>query len=141
MKKFLSIIMMAVALLIGNTALPDSMLPQASASFEYWHGDTNYPCLYTQMGTSWYLDRSSVVIQRNEDGDKIVAAIVVTASQSEVKFTQTLRWRDYNGTFYCSNTANGGWEEFDPIDGSGHNAVRSWGCRWAWKTAFGYWLT
>ena len=140
MKKFLSIIMVAVALLIGNAALPDSMMPQASA-YEYWNGDTNYPSLYTQMGTSWYLDRSSVVIQRNEDGDKIVAAIVVTASEFEVKFTQTLRWREYDGTFYFTNKANGGWEEFDPMDASGHNAVRSNGCKWAWKTAFGYWLT
>ena len=139
MKKFLSIIMVAAALLISNAALPDSMMPQVSA--RYWNGDTNYPCLYTQMGTSWYLDRSSVVIQRNEDGDKIVAAIVVTASEFEVKFTQTFRWREYDDTFYWSNMANGGWREFDPTDASGHHAVQSWGCRWAWKTAFGYWLT
>ena len=141
MKKFLSIVMVAVALLIGNAAVPQTM-PQASAQ-EYWGGDTNYPLLSSSTDFSWYLDSASVVVKKNiyqgTNIDRVWAANVITVNKnSGTTFTHTYWFCDYCGTMYYS-IDNGDWVEFDPMDGN-HDymaRVRSQACKLSWRIAFG----
>ena len=140
MKKFLSIIMVVVALLVGNMALPQTM-PQASAQ-EYWGGDTNYPLLTSTAYFSWYLDSSSTVVKKNvlsDHCDRVWAVNVITVKKnSEKTFTNTYWFWDYCGTVYYS-IDDGDWVEFDPTEGNKDfiDQVKSQACMLSWRIAFG----
>ena len=141
MKKFLSIIMVAVALLVGNVALPQTM-PQASAQ-EYWGGDTNYPLLTSTAYFSWYLDSSSTVVKTNvlsDHCDRVWAANVITVNQDTgATFTHTYWFHQYGNTFKC-RIDNGDWCEVEMgnmPDGYGYmDLVRTMACTFSWYSAF-----
>ena len=140
MKKFLSIIMVAVALFIGNAALPQTM-SQVSAHEDYWNGDTNYPFLNSHMGFTWYLDSSSTVVKKNVSGehcDRVWAANVITLNQETgATFTHTYWFHQYGNTFKC-RIDNGDWCEVDMsnISGSYMDTVRTMACTFSWYSAF-----
>jgi hypothetical protein len=145
MKRIFSMVMVVFALTFGVAAVPEVM-PQVSAEQQpYWNGDTNYPMLFSRNtsdgGIAWYLDKSSVVVERNvyegSDIDRIWAEnIIVVRANENIDHVYTIWYRDSYGTMY-SHTDGNDWKEFDPWANFDYIVTITKGCRLGWAVAFG----
>lgn len=141
MKRILAVSLMVFALTIGLVISPTSMSQaQAMEYNQYWNGDTNYPLVYGHMGTAWYLDASSVVVQEDVyDGSnihRIWAENIISVDTAGSAQSKTYWYRDYDGTMYYRDSSSD-WKEFDPWSPYGFMQVVANGCKIGWRVAFG----
>ncbi len=69
------ILLLPIFLLLALTASPAAFANYPT----YLNGDRNFILVDGHMGTAWYVDRSSLVVQRYEPPDYIIAVNVVSA--------------------------------------------------------------
>ena len=116
------------SLLLGLMVLCISAV--ASANYPtYLNGDRNLILCDGHMGTAWYVDRSSLVVQKYAPPQYIIAVNVVTASsaynnendfynggQGKINSVKTMRFF-YNWNLremYVDTTGNDGWRYLNP---------------------------
>ena len=141
LKKVLASIMVVFALVIGVAAFNAESYPKAMA-MEYLNDDTNFPIIYEHMKVKVYLDKSSVVVLRDEGdgGTKSFAENFVKVQPNGDSSTFTIWYYFENGVAYFSNDGEN-FKEFDPFDTNGYMQIRTKGFRWGWPIAFGYQFT
>lgn len=91
---------------------------------EYLGGDSNFILCDGKMGVAWYVDRSSLAVEKYEPPQYIIAVNVVTVNDAdrgntEISKVKTLRffYNSDRGEMYIDQDGNDNWRYLDP-DGS-----------------------
>ena len=139
MKNFVKRIMgMVMTVLVAVAILGGVQAQHAEAYDKYWNGDTNYYLLDGKMGTTIYLDESSVTIKNNDDVAQIWAENFVYVNENNVcTGTKTVWFGTASGVFYVS-TDGDNWTQFSPGDNSGNMTARNNGFKRGYYVAFGH---
>ena len=112
MKKWFAVLVMFCALLLSSVA---------GAYSPYLNGDSNFILCDGHMGTAWYVDRSSLVVEKYAPPQYIIAVNVCTVDNAnngntEISKVQTLRYF-YNWNLremYADRDGNSNWRYLDP---------------------------
>lgn len=102
MKKLFLILMTFCTLLIGGTAL-------ASDYPKYLGGDPNFILVDAKMGTGWYVDRSSLVVQKYAPPSYAIAVNICTvpdADRGSTAISQVKTYRFFYNWNYRSMYVN-----------------------------------
>lgn len=111
---FLLVFIEAVGFLPLNAAA-DNLYP------DYLNGDSNYILCDGHMGYAWYVDRSSLTVQKYEPPQYIIAVNVVTVPNADRGNTAISEVRTYRffynsdlGQMYVDSRLNDNWRYLDP---------------------------
>ena len=139
MKQFVSKVLV---LAIMVCALAVITMPDAQAYDRYLNGDPNYILVNGRQGVSWYLDKSSVVVnQSDKEANAFACNIVSVDSNGNVTGTTTYWYyepcqRNNDNEAYYSNDGNK-WKSFNVNDSAGYMQLVINGFKTGWKIAFG----
>ena len=123
MKKLFSMCLFMLVMVIGSVA---------SANYPtHLNGNANYILVDGHMGTAWYVDKSSLVVQKYEPPQYIIAVNVVSArsayddendfyqhgGRGKIMDTKTYRFfYNWDRTeMYVDSTGNDGWVRLKPL--------------------------
>lgn len=108
------------------------------------NNNPNYILIDGHMGTAWYLDRSSLVVQKYAPPQYIIAANVVTVNRADegntdISSVRTLRFF-YNWDLrqmYWDRTGNDGWSYLSPRGSWAETGIRMPAGEMAFYLAYG----
>lgn len=116
MKKIISVLAVMFVMLTAAVAMASSNYPDHLA------GDDNFIICDGHMGTAWYIDRSSLVVEKYEPPQYIIAVNVVTVDNAdrgntEINKVRTFRFF-YNSDkceMYVDRDNNDNWRYLKPL--------------------------
>ncbi len=113
-----------VAVLIGILICAVSSVVMAYPN--HLNGNPNYILVDGHMGIGWYLDRSSLVVQKYEPPCYTIAVNVVRTENGKILGVGTMRFfYNYDDTaMYWDKTGNDGWEKLQPLGSGAETRVR-----------------
>ena len=76
----------------------------ASAYPDYWRNDTNFPLVWGHMGTAQYMDKTSLVVQRYDPPNYIIAVNVITVHNADAGNTEIGRVNTYRYYYNYDST-------------------------------------
>ena len=141
-KKILVSLCLAAAILVGVSA-DGTTLPTAQADYaQYYNGDSNYPLVYGHQGVAWYLDKSSIVVKKNDSEGNAFACNVITVNETgNISGTKTYWYYkvagEDMGTAYSSPDGQN-WQAFEVGSTFGYMQVLVKTFKIGWYAAFGY---
>lgn len=139
MKRMVSFCLMVAALVFGLAVVNVSTV---QAYDKHLNGDTNYVLVYGHQGVSWYLDKNSVVVKKNDREANAFACIIVSVDPDGKITGSKTHWyyepcqRDNYNEAYHSNDGKE-WKPFNVKDTAGYMQVVVNGFMTRWKAAFG----
>lgn len=78
--------------------------PASAAIYpDYWRNDKNFPLVWGHMGTAQYMDKTSLVVQRYDPPNYVIAVNVITVYGADSGNTEIARvdtFRYYYNTAY-----------------------------------------
>lgn len=134
MKRLVLILMAFCTLLISGTAL-------ASDYPKYLGGDPNFILVDAKMGTGWYVDRSSLVVQKYAPPSYAIAVNVCTVPDTDrgsTAISQVKTYRFFYNWNYRSMYVNqdGQWISLDPSGPWSKNGIVLPAGRLAFRLAY-----
>lgn len=83
-----------------------AFIPTASAAIypDYWRNDTNFPLVWGHMGTARYMDKTSLVVQRYDPPNYVIAVNVITVYGADSGNTEIARVDTFRYYYNYENT-------------------------------------
>ena len=115
MKKMIGVFMTIFLMLFSSAALAYNPYPI------YLDGDHNFILCDGHMGGAWYVDRSSLIVQKYEPPQYIIAVNIVSVDQADAGNTSISNVRTYRFFYnydsrkmYVDVKGNSNWRYLDP---------------------------
>lgn len=139
--KWISCILFALLLMIST----QPAFAYAPPYDQYLYQDLNYPLVYAHMGYGFYLDKSSVVVLKNDSiGISFAENILDANSDDNYSVTRTFTiWcykaknDDYN-IYYTKNKQDAIWTKMDLSKEYGTTMLANHAFKLGWETITGY---
>lgn len=108
----------------------------------YWNGNRNYPIINGRMGTGWYLDKSSIVILKNDPDGLAFAENIITVNVKTQAFSTSTVWlykpsTSYNMAYIKYNKEDS-WNKLDLSNTAGYNLFARNAFFAGWEAITGY---
>lgn len=116
-----------IAVLIGILILAMSSVTLAYSPYpKHLNGNSNYIFVDGHMGIGWYLDKSSLVVQKYEPPCYTIAVNVLRTENGEILGVNTYRFfYNYDDTaMYWDTTGHDGWKKLAPLGSWSETGIR-----------------